>query len=84
MLKLEVFIIEAVSVNALTTSTITVGKVSSLDHEVRDNTMEDGSLITEARSASTELLKVVDRLGDSLSIKAHHNATNRVSSDLYA
>lgn len=82
--ELEVLVIEAVSVNALTTSSVTVGEVSSLDHEVRDDTMEAGTLITEARGTGAELLKVVDRLGDSLTVKAHHNATSGLSSDLYS
>lgn len=82
MVNLEVFIVEAASVNALTTSTVTVSEVSSLDHEVRDDTMEDRALITEAGGTSAELLKVLDRLGDSLSVKTHHNATGGLSSNL--
>lgn len=54
MLQLEVLIRELGSINGLSASTITLGKVTTLDHKVLDDTMERGALVTEALLASSE------------------------------
>lgn len=46
--ELKVLIVESVAVDGLATSSITLGEVTTLDHELLDNTMERGTLITEA------------------------------------
>ncbi len=41
MLELEVLISELLSVDALSSSSVELGEVTSLAHEIRDYTMED-------------------------------------------
>ena len=43
VLETEVFVIEFATVNGFAPSTIKVGEVSSLAHEVRDDTVESGA-----------------------------------------
>ena len=53
MLMLEVFVAESVSVDRLASSSVSAREVSSLDHEVLDNTMERASLEVQGLSALT-------------------------------
>ena len=50
MLQLEVLVGELLSVDGLAAGSVAVGEVSSLDHEVGDNAVEDGSLVVEGLS----------------------------------
>ena len=50
MLQLEVLVGELLSVNGLAAGSVAVGEVSSLDHEVGNNAVEDGSLVVEGLS----------------------------------
>ena len=52
MAELEVLILELVTVDRLATSAITAGKVTTLDHEVLDDTVESRALVAEALLAS--------------------------------
>lgn len=81
VLNLEVFIVEFAAPNALATGAIEVGEVTTLDHEVGNNTVEDRAFITIARGARTEAFKVFDCLGYSFAVQAHDNATSRLSSN---
>lgn len=45
MAEFKIFIREAVSIDRSATSSILVGEVTSLDHEVFDDTVENGALI---------------------------------------
>lgn len=60
MLQLEVLILKLVAVDGLATSAIVVGEISTLAHELRDDTMESGSLVGHsilfAGAQSTEIL----------------------------
>lgn len=59
MLELEVLVGELLAVDGLSTSSVSVGEVSTLDHELLDDTMEGGALVSEAllaRSQSTTSL----------------------------
>ena len=59
MLQFEVLIFELVPVDRFTASAISFGKVAALDHELLDDTVETGSLITKtflAGCKSTEVL----------------------------
>lgn len=58
--------------------TITVGKVSTLDHELRDHTMESRAFISVAllsRGKSTEVLR---SLGSCLSVQANDYPPQRL------
>ncbi len=53
MLQGEVLILEFVSIDALSASPVVSSKVSSLEHEVRDDTMERARLVAVAFLAGT-------------------------------
>lgn len=58
MLQGEVFIFEFGSVDGFATSAVVVGEVTGLTHEVWNDTMENGSLVSEtffARAQSAEV-----------------------------
>lgn len=72
VLKLEVFVIELVSKDRSSSSSISSCEITTLDHEVRDDSMEGAAL--ELQSLSTinpfslaQLSKVFDSLWDGLS-----------------
>lgn len=52
MTQLEVLILELVAVDRLATGAITLGEVTTLNHEVLDDTVESGVLVAEALLAS--------------------------------
>lgn len=58
----------------LATSAIALGEVTTLDHELLDNTVEGGTLITKALLASSKGSEVLSGLRDSLSIEAKDDA----------
>lgn len=47
MSNLKVLILKAGSINATTTSTISIGKITTLDHEVINDTVEDATLVAQ-------------------------------------
>lgn len=48
MLQLEVLVLEFVPVDGLPTCPISIGKITSLDHELLDDTMESGAFVAKA------------------------------------
>ena len=50
MVLFEIFIVEFVPVNRLSPSTIVLGEVPSLEHELRDNPMEPTPLLVQSVS----------------------------------
>lgn len=83
MLQLEVFVVEFAAPNRLAAGAITVGEVTSLDHEVGNNTVEDGTLVAIALGVSSKANKVLDSFGDRLTVHTHHNATSRLAANLF-
>lgn len=67
MLQLEVLILELVTIDGLATSAIVVGEITSLAHELRDDTMESGSLVTETALASAQSPEVLSGTGHNVS-----------------
>jgi hypothetical protein len=55
VLELEVFIRELLAVDGLAASSITVGKVTTLDHELLDDTVEGRALVSVAILTSRQL-----------------------------
>jgi len=66
VLELEVLIWELLAVDGLSTSAVTTGEVTTLQHEIRDHTVELGAGVAKARLTSAELLEVIDGLGDDI------------------
>jgi hypothetical protein len=56
--------------------TVSVGKVTSLDHEVLDDTVEGGSLVAKALLASCQSAEVLSRFWDGLAIETDDYATH--------
>lgn len=64
VLQLEVLVGKLGAVDGLAAGTIAGGEVTTLQHEVGDDSVEAGSLVAEAVLASAELSEVLGRLGD--------------------
>jgi hypothetical protein len=83
MLELEVFVFELLPVDALTTGSIARGKVTTLNHERLDDTVELGSLIEQGLSllantllTGTESSEVLRSLGRDVRVEFHDHASN--------
>ena len=88
MLDRESLIVELVSVDGLASSAITSSKVTTLDHELLDDTMEDGALVVQRLSrlantllTSAESAEVLSSLGDKVGIELHGDAANGLAAD---
>lgn len=64
MFEFEVFIFKLVSINGLASGTISVCEVSSLSHEISDDSMERWSLVSKSFLSGTESFEVGSSLGD--------------------
>ena len=64
VLQTEVLVLKLIAVDGLPSSSISVGEVSSLTHEVGDDTMEAGALVAESLLAGAEGTEVLSSLGD--------------------
>lgn len=64
MLQLEVLISKLATVDGLATSAIMIGEVATLAHEVRDDTMENATLVAKALLTSAQGTEVLSSLGD--------------------
>jgi hypothetical protein len=53
--------------------TVTIGEVTTLNHELLDDSVESRALKSEALLASSESTEVLRSLGHSLSIQSHDN-----------
>jgi hypothetical protein len=62
----------------LATSAVTLGKVTTLDHELLDDAVEGRALVTEALLASGQSPEVLGRLGHRLAVETHDNAAERL------
>jgi hypothetical protein len=62
VLQLEVLVGELVAVDGLAASAVALGEVTTLDHEVLDDTVERGALVTKALLASSKSSEVLGSL----------------------
>jgi hypothetical protein len=75
VLQLEVLIGELLTVDGLAASAVTTGEVTTLEHELGDDTVERGALVAEALLASAESLEVGGSLGDNIIKQVEVDAT---------
>ena len=61
-----------------------LGKVTTLDHELLDDTVECRTLITKTLAADSQSSEVLSGLWDSLSVKTHYDTTDFLISMLDA
>ena len=64
VLQTEVLVLKLVAVDRLSSGSISSGEVSSLTHEVGDDTVEAGALVAEALLSSAQGTEVLGSLGD--------------------
>ena len=67
VLELEVLILEFVSVDGLSSSSVVVGEVTSLAHEIVDDTVERGSLVSESLLSCAQGSEVLSGPWDNIS-----------------
>ena len=82
MLDLEIFVIEFGTVNGLSSSSVMVGEVTALSHEVVDDSVEMGVLVSESLGMETELSEVIGSLGDDVVKEFEDNFSGFVSSEI--
>jgi hypothetical protein len=80
--QLKVFVLELLSVNTLTASSVTTGKVTALQHKPGNNAMKRASFEMKRLSAlsftlltSAQASKVLNGLWDVIAKKPHDNPT---------
>jgi len=73
--ELEVLVLELLAVDGLSTSSIMLGEVTSLKHEVGDDTVEAGAGIPVTVLAGAELTEVPGGLGNILVVELEGDAT---------
>ena len=81
MLKLKVFIFKLITVDTLSSCSVVVGEISSLAHELGNDTMKGGSSVTESWLSRAKLTEVLRRLGDYVSTQFHNDASGCLSAD---
>lgn len=75
MLQLEVLIGKLLAVDGLAASAVATGEVTTLKHELRDDTVEFGFLVSKALLASAESTEVLSCLGDDVVEELEVDAT---------
>lgn len=75
VLDLEVLIGKLLAVDGLATSAVTTGEVTTLKHELRDDTVEGRALVLQALIALAELQEVLGGLGDDVVVEVEVNHT---------
>ena len=66
---------ELLAIDGLSPSTVVPGKIASLQHEIRDDTVETGSLVAKAVHACGKLSEVFCGLWDDVVIKLEYDST---------
>lgn len=70
----EVFVWELTTVDGLTTSTVTSSEVTTLQHEVWDDSVEWGTGVTETLFTSTQGSEVFSGLWDNVVVQLEDNS----------
>lgn len=71
----EVLIRELSTVDRLTTGTVEVGEVTTLEHELGDDTVENRVLVAVALLTSSKSTEVLGGLGDDVVVELESDAT---------
>jgi len=83
MLELEVLILELLAPNRATTGAITAGEVTTLKHELGNDTVEYGALVVFAIGATfADGSEVLSRLGDDVVEELKGDAARLIFADL--
>jgi len=79
VLDLEVLVGKLLTVNRLATSAVAAGEVTTLEHELRDDTVESRARVTETLLAGAESTEVFGSLWNYVVIENEVNATGLLS-----
>lgn len=79
VLQLEVFVTELLTEDALATGSVLVGEITSLAHELGNDSVEWRSFVTESLLTGAECSEVFTGLWDNVITKIHDDATDRVA-----
>lgn len=79
VLQLEVLIREPVTVDGLATSAVALGEITTLQHELGDDAVEAGTLVTESLLTSAESTEVLNGLGDDFVEQLEGDAASRLA-----
>lgn len=71
----EVFVSKLFTVDGLTTGTVTSGEVTTLQHELRNDSVERGSSVTETLFTGTESSEVFSGLWDNVVVQLEDDST---------
>jgi len=80
VLELEVFVLELVAIDGLASSSVVVGEVSALAHEVGDHAVEGGSLVAHSLFTSAKSTEILGGPGDHIRSQLHDDAAHRAAS----
>ncbi len=77
VLEDEVLVLELLAVDGLATGAVLTGEVTTLQHKVRDDTVERTALVAEALLAGAQGAEVLARARHLLRVQLHDNAAHR-------
>lgn len=81
MFKTEVLVLELVSIDRLSSGTVMVRKVTALTHELRNDAMETGSLISEPFLSGAQSTKVLCCLWNDISSQLNKIESTNLHND---
>lgn len=88
MLDGESLVVELVAVNRLASSAVASSEITTLDHKLLDDAVEDGAFIVQRLSrlsdallTSAERAEVVGCLGDEVGVELHGDTTDGLAAD---
>lgn len=81
-------VVKLVAVDGLAAGAITSSKVTTLDHELLDDAVEDGTLVVEGLARLADALlagaqgaEVLGRLGDEVGVQLHGDAADGLAAE---
>jgi hypothetical protein len=82
VLDLEILVIEFSTVNGLSSSSVMVGEITTLSHEVVDDSVEMRVLVSESLGMKTKLSEVIGSLGYDVVEEFKYDFSGFVSSEI--
>jgi len=77
--QLEILIFELRSINGLSASAIMIGEISSLTHEIRNDSVEGASLVAESLFTGAQGSEIFSRFWHDIGTKLDDNSSHRLS-----
>ena len=82
VLEVEVLVGKVTPVDGVSSSPVTAFEITTLDHEILDDTMEEGTFVTETFLAGAKCLEIGGSLRNDTIVQPEHDTTSFVPSDL--